>query len=176
MKELHIFVKVAEWINITLNSSNMVSTLVYITYNYINLQAFIQFLITSNYKLFNIINLDMRYDQNFSQCSSIYWGTTFQLKKNAAMFLMIVSIFMSLSYSSYQIVCLTISQTTRYQIINQNTCTRIIIKWNYFYECSNQNKICLLLYPFSNLVEHACNFKQRHFNNKLVILMTFFHF
>lgn len=98
------------------------------------------------------------------------------VKKNAAMFLMIVSIFMSLSYSSYQIVCLTISQTTRYQIINQNTCKRIIIKWNYFYECSNQNKICLLLYPFSNLVEHACNFKQRHFNNKLVILMTFFHF
>lgn len=56
----------------------------------------------------------------------------------------------------------------------QNTCTGIIIKWNYFYQCSNQNKICLLLYPFSNLVEHACNFKQRHFNNKLVILMTFF--
>lgn len=58
----------------------------------------------------------------------------------------------------------------------QNTCTGIIIKWNYFYQCFNQNKICLLLYPFSNLVEHACNFKQRHFNNKLVILMTFFHF
>lgn len=62
----------------------MVSTLVYITYNYINLQAFIQFLITSNYKLFNIINLDMRYDQNFSQCSSIYRGTTFQLKKECS--------------------------------------------------------------------------------------------